>query len=84
MAEPRLSVHDRVMALERLESVAVELNAIAAWLGGYAIETEADTIDRAARDLLASCWLLSRPLRAELSPERWQQPDPYPPDRYLA
>jgi hypothetical protein len=39
MGEPRLSVHDRVQVLQRLDGLATELNEIAAWLGGYSIET---------------------------------------------
>jgi hypothetical protein len=31
----------------------------------------ADMIDHAARDLLASCWLLKRPLRPKPPPEQW-------------
>jgi len=63
-----------------LEAAAFELNQIAAWLADNGIETEADQIERAARDLLAACWLLSRPVRYPPPPERWQQPaDGYPP-----
>jgi hypothetical protein len=69
--DKRLSVAERLAATGWLEAVAFELNQIAAWLGGYGVETEADMTERAARDLLAACWLLSRPLRAEPPPERW-------------
>ena len=67
----RLSVHDRVAVLQRIEAMATELNAIAAWLGQRA-ESEADVIDGAARDLLAAAWMLERPLRPKPPPERWQ------------
>jgi hypothetical protein len=37
----------------------------------YGIESEADLLDRAARDIAAACWLLERPLRAQPPPEQW-------------
>src|SRR5690349_18094166 len=40
--DKRLAVGERLQALDRLEAVAVELNQIAAWLGGFGVETEAD------------------------------------------
>jgi hypothetical protein len=73
--DKRLAVAERLQALDRLEAVAVELNQIAAWLGGFGVETEADMAERAARDLLAACWLLSRPLRPEPPPDRWLATD---------
>jgi hypothetical protein len=74
MADQRLSVHDRVAALDRLDKLAWELNSAAAWLSGNGIETEADKLEQAATTVLAACWLLSRPIRAQPPPERWQQP----------
>ncbi len=71
MPDARISVHERVQALQRLEGIAFELNQIAAWLGDAGVETEADQLDRSARDVLATCWLLNRPLRPQLPPERW-------------
>ena len=70
--DKRLSVAERMTAADRLEAMAVELNAIASWLGGHGVETEADMTERAARDLLGVCWLITRPLRADPPPERWQ------------
>ena len=67
-----LSVHDRVQALTAMEANAVELNAIAAWLSKAGAETEADMLEQAARSVLASCWLLERPLRPQPPPERWE------------
>jgi len=52
MPDSRLSVHDRVAALEHLERVARDLNLMAAWLGEAGIEYEADLLDGSARDLL--------------------------------
>jgi hypothetical protein len=40
-------------------------------LGRAGVETEADMIETAARNLLASCWLLERPLRPKPPPEQW-------------
>jgi hypothetical protein len=71
MADPRLSVHQRVQILAQLEHGARWLNALAAWLGQRGVESEADMIDQAARDLLAVCWLLERPIRPKLPPTRW-------------
>jgi len=74
MSDQRITVRDRVQALERLNAVAWELNQVATWLAQAGIETEADMINQAAKDLLASCWLLERPIRARPAPERWSQP----------
>ena len=74
MADQRLSVHHRVMVLQRIEAIATELNAMASWLGSAGVEYEADLLDGSARDLLAVCWLLERPLRPKLPPSRWQDP----------
>jgi hypothetical protein len=73
MSDQRISVHDRVQVLDALNSVAWYLNRLAGWLGRNGVETEADMVDQAARDLLASCWLLERPLRPKPPPEVWQQ-----------
>jgi hypothetical protein len=80
VTDRRISVRERVQALQRLEALAFEVNQISAWLAGAGIETESDMLDQAAKAVLASCWLLSRPVRAQLPPERWQQaPDGYSP-----
>jgi hypothetical protein len=47
------------------------LNLVAAWLGEQGVEHESDMIDGAARDLLAAAYLLERPLRPRLPPQRW-------------
>ena len=73
MPDPRISVHDRVAALQRLDAIAFEANQIAAWLARCDVETESDMIEDAARSILAACWLLSRPIRAKLTAERWQR-----------
>lgn len=65
-------MHDRVLVLDQLNQCAWWLNKLAGWLGRQGVETEADIIDQAARDLLASCWLLERPLRPRLPPEPWR------------
>lgn len=74
MADQRLSVHDRVQILSQLNQGAFWLNKLAGWLGRQGVETEADMIDQAARDLLAACWLLERPLRPKPPPEQWKDP----------
>lgn len=79
MADQRISVHDRVRTIDYLEWLAFQLNAAASWTGDAGCETEADLIEQAAKSILASCWLLSRPVRAALPPERWQPADGYPP-----
>ena len=75
MSDRRISVHDRVSAIDHLEQMALELNQIASWLGREGCEIEADAVNDAAKSLLASCWWLDRPLRAQLPPQRWTQPD---------
>ena len=72
MSDPRISVRDRVQVLAQLEQGARWLNALAAWLGSRGVESEADVIDQAARDLLAACWMLERPLRPKPPPELWK------------
>ena len=73
MTDRRIRVQDRAQALGRLDAMAWELNQISAWLGEHGIETEADMLEQSARGILAACWLLSRPIRPEPHPERWQQ-----------
>jgi len=51
MADRRLSVHDRVTAIDHLERLARELNLMATWLAEHDMETEADTIDVASKNL---------------------------------
>ncbi len=72
MTDGRISVRERVRALERLSDLAFELNRAGSWLGEGGAETEADMLEQAARSILAACWLLSRPIRGEPGPERWQ------------
>ena len=73
MTDGRISVRERVAALERLNDLAFELNAAGSWLGECGSETEADMLEAGAN--LAACWLLSRPLRPDPPADRWQQPD---------
>jgi hypothetical protein len=68
----RISVRDRVQAIDQLNQAAFWLNDVSVWLGSRGAETEADMAETAARNLAAACWLLSRPLRAEPPPDRWQ------------
>ena len=75
MPETRISVHHRVNAIDQLERTARYLNLMATWLGEQGLETEADMVDASAKGLLASCWMLDRPLRMQLPPQRWQQPE---------
>jgi hypothetical protein len=58
-------------AISHLELVAWQLNGLANWLGDDGHETEADMAEGAARSILAACWLLSRPFRRDLPPDRW-------------
>ncbi len=68
----RISIHERVQAVDRLEALAWEANQIASWLSRADFETEADFIESAARTLLAACHLLNRPFRADAPPDRWK------------
>jgi hypothetical protein len=74
MGDQRISVHHRVLVLQRIEAMATELNAMASWLGQQGVEYESDLLDNSARDLLSVCWMLERPLRPRLPPTRWPQP----------
>jgi hypothetical protein len=69
----RITLHERVQAVDRLEAMAFEANQIASWLARCDLETEADKAELAAVHLLAAVALLSRPIRPQLPPERWQQ-----------
>lgn len=79
----RISVHDRVMALDRLDAIGHELNAIAAWLADDPdCEDKADDLNGHAKGVLAVAWRLERPLRAQIPPERWHgTASPLPPGR---
>jgi hypothetical protein len=71
MADQRISVRDRVLAIDALERMSGELNLIAGWLGEQGAGVEADMAQAAAHSALAACWWLSRPLRQPPPPERW-------------
>ena len=72
MADQRVSVHDRVQILDQLDATAWWLNKLAGWLASRDVESEADLLDQAAKDIATACWLLSRPLRAKPPPEQWK------------
>lgn len=79
-ADKRITRQERVRTIDYLAWLASEANKAADWLGDAQLETEADLVEQAARTLLASCWMLERPLRAQPPPARWQLPDqPSPP-----
>jgi hypothetical protein len=72
MADQRVSVRDRVRAIDHLEALAFQLNRASSWAADQDCETEADMLESAARSVLAACHLLGRPLRRDPPPERWQ------------
>jgi hypothetical protein len=63
MTDRRITVQDRVRPLGRLDGLARELKAAAAWLRDSGLETEADMLEQSARSILAACWLIERPIR---------------------
>jgi hypothetical protein len=71
--DKRITLHERVQAVDRLEAMAFEANQIASWLAEHDFETESDKTELAAVHLLAAVALLERPIRPQLPPERWQQ-----------
>jgi hypothetical protein len=71
----QLSVRQRVEAIAYLEAIATQLNTMAAALAERGAWTEADMVDASAKSLLAGCWWLDRPLRAQRPPERWTYRD---------
>ena len=54
MADQRLSVHDRVLAIDHLEQMARDLNLMAVWLAEADCETEGDMTNDAAKALLGA------------------------------
>jgi hypothetical protein len=76
--DKRLSVHDRVRALDWLDYLARQLNKAAVYLAEQGFETEADLLDQAAKDTMAAVGMLSRPLRGRPPAELWQQPQQQP------
>lgn len=74
MTERRVSVRERVQILDQLDATMWWLNKLAGWLGERGVESEADLLDQAAKDIATACWLLSRPIRAKPPPEAWRQP----------
>ena len=76
MSDPRISVRQRVQVTDSLEGVALYLNRLAAWLGEQGLESEADMVNESAKSLLACCWWLNRPLRAQLPPSKWAGMEP--------
>jgi hypothetical protein len=71
VSEPAVARAQLASALAALERTAWELNSAASWLSREGHETESDMIEQSARSILAACWLLSRPFRAQPPPERW-------------
>jgi hypothetical protein len=74
MADRRISIRDRVQILDQLDATMWWLNKLSGWLASHDIESEADLLDQAAKDIATASWLLSRPIRAKLPPEAWRQP----------
>ena len=74
MTDGRINPRERVAALDALDALAWQLNAAGTWLGEGGAETESDMLEQAARSVAAACWLLSRPIRPQPGPEKWQQP----------
>ena len=72
MADRRVSVRERVMILDQVDQTAWWLNKLAGWLASREVESEADLLDQAAKDIATACWLLSRPIRAKPPPEAWK------------
>lgn len=68
MPEPGITVR----AVERLETLAVEMNASSVWLAERGRETPSDMADDIAVRLLALAHLLSRPIQPRPPAERWR------------
>jgi hypothetical protein len=71
VTEPAARRAQLAAALAHLKRTAWDLNQGATWLAEEGHETEADMCEQSARSILAACWLLSRPFRAQLPPGRW-------------
>ena len=74
MPDPRLSVHDRVYAIDSITWLARACNRWAAYLGEKGFEDESDDLQDMAHRGMSVVGRMSRPLLPRLPPEQWQQP----------
>ena len=75
MTDNRLTVRERVYAVDSLDWLARHVNHWASYLPEAGFETESDKIELAAVHLAAACHLLERRIRPALPPERWRAPE---------
>lgn len=59
----RLTVAERVQAIEHLGKLAETLNEAAVWLGNLDAGAPAELAEQAAEKLAAACWILQSPVR---------------------
>ena len=72
MMDRRISLHERVYAVDSIDWLARQVNLWAAWLAEHDFEDEADKLEQHAEGVMAVVGRLSRPIRPQLPPERWQ------------
>jgi hypothetical protein len=72
MADNRITIHDRVRALDYIEWLARENNRAAAWLAEHDFEDEADDLQDAAKIGMSVVGRMWRPLLPQLPPGRWE------------
>jgi hypothetical protein len=69
--DPRISVHDRLYAIDNIAWLAREYNRWAAWLSEVGFEDEADDLQDGAHRGMSVVGRMSRPLLPKLPPEKW-------------
>jgi len=64
MGDDRLTVRQRVQAVEGIERYVAELSGIASWLAEHGADAACILAEDAVRNLCAAGWLLERPIGA--------------------
>jgi len=67
MDDDRLTVSQRVQAVEGIEKYVAELSGMASWLADHGADAASILAEDAVRNLCAAGWLLERPIGERMS-----------------